>query len=80
MSEVQKNVTFNFRIGPSNFAIEGTTPPDRARLDALLPLFRSIVDATVEHSIEESRRTGERISCCKGALRAVERSQSRLLL
>ncbi len=66
MNEAQKSVTIQFRIGPETVSISVPTPPDVARLDSLLPIVRSIVDAAIEYSVGESDGRGKVISCHKG--------------
>ena len=66
MDKSLKDVTIRLRIGTKNILVESPLPPDPARVDQLLPLIRSIVEAAVDQSMDETQLAGHPITCCKG--------------
>jgi Fe-S-cluster containining protein len=59
-------VRFSLSVLGKPVEVEAQAPPERARLDELLPLLRTLDDAVVDRAIEAVEAKGERISCSKG--------------
>jgi Fe-S-cluster containining protein len=58
-------VRLELRVLGERVAVEAEQPPDRARLDELLPLFRAIDNAVIDRAVERIG-AGEAVSCRKG--------------
>jgi Fe-S-cluster containining protein len=54
------------RVGGEPIAVEVPCPPEPARADELLPLFRAIADAAVGRAVARSGAAGRPVSCRKG--------------
>lgn len=65
MSESRPTVRIELRVLGARVAVESPRPPDRARLDELLPLFRAIDNAVIDRAVERLD-AGETVSCQKG--------------
>ncbi len=63
MSQSRSKVRIELTVLGERIAVEAPKPPDRARLDELLPLLHAIDNAAIDQSVA---RSGKPISCCKG--------------
>jgi Fe-S-cluster containining protein len=61
-----RTVRLSLRILGQHVTVESPQPPDRARLDELLPLMRGIDNAAVDAAVRDVEAAGETVSCCKG--------------
>lgn len=61
-----RTVRLSLRILGQPVPVESPQPPDRARLDELLPLMRAIDNAAVDAAVKDAEARGEKVSCCKG--------------
>jgi Fe-S-cluster containining protein len=62
----QPTVRIALRVLGERVEVEAAQPPDRARLDELLPLFRTIDSAVIDRVVQRAEAGGEAISCRKG--------------
>lgn len=61
-----RTVRLSLRILGQPVEVESPQPPDRARLDELLPLLRAIDNAAVDAAVKDVEASGETVTCCKG--------------
>jgi Fe-S-cluster containining protein len=62
----QQPVRIELRVLGERVAVEVPKPPDRSRLDELLPLFRAIDNAVIDQAVQRAQAAGEVVSCRKG--------------
>src|SRR5581483_6390695 len=59
-------IRLQLRILGEPVAVEAPQPPERVRLDEVLPLLRDIDDRAVDLAVQRIEAEGKRVSCCKG--------------
>jgi maleate isomerase len=59
-------VRLRLRILGEPVAVEAPGPPERARLDEVLPLLRAIDDRAVDLAVQRTEARGKTVSCRKG--------------
>jgi Fe-S-cluster containining protein len=59
-------IRLQLRILGEAVAVEAPQPPERVRLDGVLPLLRDIDDRAVDIAVRRTEAEGKRVSCCKG--------------
>ncbi len=59
-------IRLQLRILGEPVAVEAPQPPERVRLDEVLPLLRDIDDRAVDIAVQRTEAEGKRVSCCKG--------------
>lgn len=62
----KKLVRLELRIIGQPVTVQAEQPPDRARLDQLLPLMRAIDNAAVDAAVHRVEEGGETVTCQKG--------------
>lgn len=65
-SRTTPTVRLELRVLGERVVAEGPRPPERARLDQVLPLLRSLDNAVIELAVRKAEAAGEQVSCCKG--------------
>src|ERR1700733_7332324 len=59
-------IRLQLRILGEPVSIEAPQPPERVRLDEVLPLLRDIDDRAVDLAVKRTEAEGKSVSCCKG--------------
>src|SRR6266850_7145429 len=58
--------TVSLTIRGKRFDMQMGIPPGDRRPSEMLPLFRHMAEAMIDHSIKEERQAGRKVSCKKG--------------
>src|SRR5258705_13651646 len=65
-SQQRPTIRLRLRILGEPLAVEAPGPPERVRLDEVLPLLRAIDDRAVDLAVRRSEAKGKTVSCRKG--------------
>lgn len=66
-------VRFSLTVNGAPLEVEAEAPPERARLDELLPALRALDNAVVDRAVESVEADGERVSCARGCAACCKR-------
>lgn len=61
-----RQIQLTLRIDGTPLAVTAPQPPQRGRLDELLPALHAIDNAAIDHAIRKSEASGAAMSCAKG--------------
>ena len=64
---------FSLTVNGQPLEVEAEPPPERARLDELLPALQALENAVVGRSVAAVEAAGERISCARGCAACCKR-------